>query len=114
MGRLTILKLQQDPDGLHGHEERQLLSKQLSNFPEKKNFTGGRNKYSGWNEIQNKIDSEIKKQISNQEQLEKETRMKNSGKICFKKGCNENNCLKCCKNPNRKIKVLKNIFKRLD
>lgn len=45
MGFINIMKQQENPDGVSGHEGREQFQEESKQFPRKKKFTGGRKAY---------------------------------------------------------------------
>ena len=100
MGIQNLMSLQEDPDGLFGHEEREVLRTIFDNFPVKKKFTGkGRGK-SEWQILQENLERERKIGLKHEEAEEFRNR-----KPCFKPGCNEANCKICKKNKKKGVKL---------
>jgi hypothetical protein len=45
MGRLSMIRQQQNPDGIAGHREREEHQRQCQRLPPKRKFTGGLNEH---------------------------------------------------------------------
>jgi hypothetical protein len=96
MSLSSILNLQENPDGISGHLERELIREELDPDTIKRKFTGKAKPISEFTIIQAKQQKELSKQIADAEKKQLLDALK---KRCMfaKMGCHPKNCQKCKK-----------------
>lgn len=110
MGFIEIMKRQENPDGIEGHNERLALQDEYKKLPFKKKFAGKSRGKSEWM-IAEELKMQEEKAAAKRDAIWTEKERLKSRCDDYKEGCTKANCPHCRKNPHRVVKALKKVEK---